>query len=204
MTQPPCTAMPLTIEPIACSRMPNAMLRPAQSAREEPAADELGLRRLDEVGGAADHRRHGVLERLHDRLAGVARREVLAGLPLRQLPRADAARPRGVPPFALARERLRPRRKLLLPRGFGRAAALDAVHVRVDLVRHVEVLVRVPAERALRRRDLFGAERRAVRLRGVDRVRRAVGDVRAHDDHRRPARSPPARSRSPRAASRGR
>ena len=49
--------MPFTIEPIACSRIPNAMLRPAQRSREEAAALELGLRRLDEVGGAADHRR---------------------------------------------------------------------------------------------------------------------------------------------------
>ena len=47
------------------------------------------------------------------------------------------------------------------------------VHVLVDLVGDVEVLVGVEPERLLRRAHLVLAERRAVRLRGVDRVRRA-------------------------------
>ena len=73
------------------------------------------------------------------------------------------------------------------------------VHVLVDLVGDVEVLVGIEPERLLRRRDLLLAERRAVRLRRVDRLRRAVGDVAADDDQRRraPARpAPPAIARS--------
>ena len=57
-----------------------------------------------------------------------------------------------------------------------------------DLVRHVEVLVGIPAVGLLRQADLVLAERRAVRLGRVLRVRRADRDVRAHDDQRRPRR----------------
>ena len=68
------------------------MLRPGVRRGEDAAALELGLRRLDEVGGAADHRRRVALERLHHLRAGVARRDLLARLELRQ--RLDPARPR--------------------------------------------------------------------------------------------------------------
>ena len=51
---------------------------------EEAAALELRLRRLDEVGGAADHRRRVVLDRLHHLRARVARGQALAGLEVRQ------------------------------------------------------------------------------------------------------------------------
>ena len=37
LSMPPCRAIPFTIEPIACSRMPNAMLRPACVAEKTPA-----------------------------------------------------------------------------------------------------------------------------------------------------------------------
>ena len=51
----------------------------------------------------------------------------------------------------------------------------------------VEGLVRVQPEHPLGRRHLLGAERRAVRLAGVLRVRRGPGDDRAQPDERRPA-----------------
>src|SRR5205085_11573773 len=54
------------------------------------------------------------------------------------------------------------------------------------LVRHVEVLVRVPAVELLGRPHLVLPERRAVGLRGVLLVGRAVADVRANADQRRP------------------
>ena len=65
--------------------------------REHARPLELGLRRLDEVGGAADHRRRERPERLHHRLAGVARRDLLAGREHGQRvePARRAARPRG-------------------------------------------------------------------------------------------------------------
>ncbi len=66
---------------------------PGPAIREETAALELGLRRLDEIGGAADHRRHGVLERLHHLLPGVAGGDLLARLELGQRPRARSGRP---------------------------------------------------------------------------------------------------------------
>ena len=44
-------------------------------AEKSAAAVELRLRRLDEVGRAAEHRRRERLERLHHLLAGVARRD---------------------------------------------------------------------------------------------------------------------------------
>ena len=56
----------------------------------------------------------------------------------------------------------------------------------VDAVGDDEVLVRVPAEHLLGRADLVLAERAAVRLRGVDRVRRRIGDVCVGDDQARP------------------
>ena len=156
--------------------MPKAMLRPACVAGEDAAALELGLRRLDEIRGAADHRRRVALERLHHLRARVARRDLLAGLELRQ--RLDPARPRlaGVhliPVLAQRRVLRRPRGELLLPRVLERDAAVGDVHVLAHLVRDEELLVGIPAERLLRRADLVLAERRAVRLRRVDGVRRA-------------------------------
>ena len=77
------------------------------------------------------------------------------------------------------------RSKRSLPLLLGLDPGRPRVHVLVDLVRHVEVLVRIEPERLLGGADLVLAERRAVRLGGVDRVRRAVGDVAADDDQRR-------------------
>ncbi len=64
-------------------------------------------------------------------------------------------------------------------------APVDRVHVRVDLLGNEEVLVGVPAERALGSCDFVRAQRGAVRFRSVDGVRRAECDVRADDDQRR-------------------
>src|SRR5436853_394537 len=87
--------------------------------REEPAALELRLRRLDEVRGAADHRRRVALERVHDLLARVARRDVLAGGEVGQcvLPALlRLAAPCLVPFLTRPRVFRRPLRELLLPR----------------------------------------------------------------------------------------
>ena len=66
--------------------------------------------------------------------------------------------------------------------------ALALGEVRVDLVGDVEVLVGIPAVGLLGQPHLLLAERSAVRLRRVLRVRGADRDVRAHDDQRRPRR----------------
>ena len=73
-----------------------------------------------------------------------------------------------------------------VPGGVVGGSPLVLVEVRVDLVRHVEVLVGIPAVGLLRQAHLLLAERRAVRFRRVLRVRGADRDVRAHDDQRRP------------------
>src|SRR5439155_20509495 len=104
-----------------------------------------------------------VLEGLHHGLAGVARRDVLARLPLGQLPAADLARPDAVPRLAQARERLRPAGERRLPLVLLLDPALDAVAVLAHLVRDDELRVRIPAEHLLRGAHLLLAERRAVR-----------------------------------------
>ena len=58
-----------------------------------------------------------------------------------------------------------------------RAPCRDRPEVRADLVGDVELAVGVPAVGDLRQADLVRPERRAVRLRAVLLVRRAVGDV---------------------------
>ena len=193
--------MPLTIEPIACSRMPNAMLRPGVRRGEDAAALELRLRRLDEVGGAADHRRREVLERLHHLRAGVARGDA----PRR--PRTPAARrssraaacrcapgpsPRaapGTPPTSAS--------KRLLPRRLELGAALDAVHVRVAPRRARRSACRgpsraPPSSRAPRPRRAARRATSPCRPRAARRSAMCAAD----DDQRRPRPSPPARPRS--------
>ena len=133
---PASSAIPFTIEPIACSRMPNAMLRPACVAEKTPGALELGLRRLDEVGGAADHRRRERLERLHHLLAGVARGDLLAGREHRQrlepAGRAACRCGRRSQSSRELRERLRPALEAVLPLLLGLDPALGTrVHVLV-------------------------------------------------------------------------
>ena len=155
--------------------------------REDAAALELGLRRLDEVGRAADHRRHEGLEGLHDLLARIARGHVLPGGELRQdvgVPRARPARVHLLPVLALRGERRRPALEPRLPLLLELDPLVDPVHVLAHLVRDDEVLIGVPAERLLGRAHLVLAERRAVRLRRVLGVGRGIRDVRAHDDQR--------------------
>ena len=90
------------------------------SGGEDAGSLELGLRRLDEVGGAADHRRGERLQRLHHLPAGIAGRDLLAGREHRQrlapaltrLPAqvelafpgkiGERRRPRGDPPVPFA------------------------------------------------------------------------------------------------------
>ena len=59
--------------------------------REHAGALELRLRRLDEVGRAADHRRRERLDRLHHLLAGVARGHPLARPGTPAAPRSSPA-----------------------------------------------------------------------------------------------------------------
>ena len=191
---PPCKAMPFTIAPIACSRMPKAMLRPACVAAKTPPP--LNSVFVDSTRSAAPPTIVGVkgLNASIVLRAGVARRHVLAGREVGQ--RLDPAGPRLarvhlVPVLAQRRVLRRPGVDLRRPRLLELGAARDPVHVLAHVVGDEEVLVRVPAERDLRRAHLVLAERRAVRLRRVHRVRRAVGDVRADDDQRRPAPSRP-------------
>ena len=100
---PPWTAMPFTIEPIACSRMPKARLRPDQRADEEAAALELVL--VDSTRSAAPPTIVGADgERLHHALPGVARRDLLAGRERRQrIPSPVAAAGRACVPRPRAR-----------------------------------------------------------------------------------------------------
>ena len=88
------------------------------SRGEHSRALELGLRRLDEVGGAADHRRGKRLDRLHHLLARIARGDWLAGRELRQ--RLGPAGPRlagpvRVPLLAERRKRLGPALEAVMP-----------------------------------------------------------------------------------------
>ena len=72
-----------------------------------------------------------------------------------------------------------------VPRRVLGGAALALGEVGADLVGHVERALRIPAVGLLGEAHLLLAERRAVRLRRVLRVRGADRDVRAHDDQRR-------------------
>ena len=200
--------MPLTIEPIACSRIPNAMLRPACVGEKRPPPSNSVF--VDSTRSAAPPIIVGaaVLERLHD----LRRRR--ASRPPRRRRTPAAPRPAGT--------RLAGGTWSQSSRSAGNAAdqrleasaatasssampALDAVHVLAHLVRDDERRVGVPAERLLRRAHLVVAERRAVRLRRVDRVRRPIARCasgRRSSDGRVGLRL--RRSRSPRAARRGR
>ena len=123
--------------------------------------------------------------------AGVARRDLLAGREHGQRLAPALARLAAQVELALPRElreRCRPRRRGGPPT---RAAARRRAR------RTTAMCSRTASETAnvasgskpidlLRRADLGLAERGAVRLRRVDRVRRRIGDVAAQDDQRRP------------------
>ena len=165
------------------------MLRPACVAREDAGALELGLRRLDEVGGAADHRRREGLERLHHLLAGVARGDVLAGRERRQ--RLDPAGPRlagavGLPVLAQLRERLRPALEAVAAtpaRPRSRPAARPCAR-RPRRARRSACPGRARAPPSAARTS-SSPSGEPCDFDGVDRLRRAVGDVAADDDQRR-------------------
>ncbi len=153
---------------------------------EDARSLELGLRGLDEVGGAADQRGRERLQRLHHRLARVPRRDVLARREDRQrLAPPLARRPRQVE-LALPRQvrvRIGPGGVARLPLPLQLCAPLGHDrHVGSHLVRDGEGRVGVEAHPLLGRAHLGVAERRAVRFRGVDGVRGGVGDVAAQHD----------------------
>ena len=171
---------------------PEGDVPPGVRSREDPGARELGLRRLDQIRVAADHRRGERPDRLHDGLARVARSHVLAG-------REDGQRlPPALARFATAvelpvtskiRMRSGPGGEPLVPLGLDSGTSLaDALHVLTHLVRHGEMRIGIEAHDLLGRANLRLAEWVPVRLSRVDRVRRRVADVRAEDDQRRPGR----------------
>ena len=107
-------AMPLTIRAHAVLAHAEEDVAPRPLAREvlRVAARELGLRRLAEVGRAADHRRHEVGERGHRLLPGDARRELVLARPVdrRAAPAPARQRPAGPRPRP-TRQRDRRRRR---------------------------------------------------------------------------------------------
>ena len=100
---PASSAMPFTIEPIACSRIPKAMLRPACVAEKTPAPSNSVLFDSTRSADAADHRRRERLQRLHHLAAGVTRRDLLAGREHRQRLAPALARLAAQVELALAR-----------------------------------------------------------------------------------------------------
>jgi hypothetical protein len=161
---------------------------PRVHARELASAVEQRLRRLDEVRRAADHRRRVLAEARHRLLPGRARGQLFASLETRQrlVPAvAQLARPRKVPVRGHLRERLAPLLEVVVPARLRSRAVLVQRHVLVHALVDPEVPVGIEAHHFLGRAHLVLAERRAVRLGGVDRVRRRVGDVRADRDQRR-------------------
>ncbi len=145
---------------------------PGVGRGEDARALELGLRRLDEVGGAADHRRRERLERLHHLArrrrgsrrprprgnTGSASRQPSRGSPRRSSSRSarerrGTPRPGGEPRLPLAL-RLAPR------------SATTAMCSRTSS-ETANVASGSKPERLLRRPHLVLAERGAVRLGGV-------------------------------------
>ena len=158
--------------------------------REDTGAVEAGARRLDQVGRAADHRGR---VRLNARMivapaARVASFDFSAGSK-----RGRAfSQPGTSSPFharsqssASSGNEARQASKRSAPLVLRGRSPLAQAHVRVHVIGNDEVRVGIPAERLLRRAHLVLAERRAVRLRRVLRVRSRVGDVAANDDQRR-------------------
>ena len=176
--------------------------------REEAAAVELGLRGLDEVGRAADHRRRERLERLHHGLARVARGDVLAGRELGQRLDPAVARAAALRPGPSRRERRgrpapRPRTAPSHSRWSGRRARAwrpcARTPPRARRSASPDPSPSPPWSRAPRPRR---AARRAPSP--CPCVRGRIGDVAADDDQRRPRRSRPSPPRSRRRARRGR
>ena len=161
--------------------------------REDAAALELRLRRLDEVGGAADHRRREALERLHHLRAGVARRDA-------PRPARTPAAPRPSPAAACR----------CAPGPSPRAGPGTSPHHAESFFCHcllerdaaVDLTFMCSRTSSGTTNFLSGSQPSATfvartssspsgepcALRGVDGVRRAERDVRADDDQRRPLR----------------
>ena len=100
--------------------------------------------------------------------------------PSRGSPRRSSSRS-----FGESRERSRPRSNAPVPLALQLGAARqDGGHVLAHEIGDGERRVGIEPHHLLRRPDLGLAERRSVRLRGVDRVRRRVRDVRPEDDQR--------------------
>src|SRR4051794_4000020 len=181
--------MPLTIDPIACSRMPNAMLRPDQRSEKRPPPTNSVL--VDSTRSAAPPIIVGTAS-LNACITFLPASRVAMSSPTansgtsqapirpshaashssracgnasphvanRRCPPGPAPPPPPRPPPPAPRgNRPPPRRKPPLPLGLELVAALDTVHVRGDLVRDEELLVGIPPERLLRRGDLLRPER---------------------------------------------
>ena len=201
---PPCSAMPFRIEPIACSRMPKCRVRPYGSpwphassrslgGQERRLALHRGVVGLGEVGRAAPQLGQHAASALSTSPDASRVATPLAGLEVG----SASVQPSGSSPARsrsnrAARSGLAGRHasKRSSHSACGAAAAVDDLAgVREHLVGDLEVCVRVEAEHLLGRGDLVGAERRAVGLAGVLRVRRRPADDRAQRDERRAGRS---------------
>ncbi len=189
---PPCSAMPLSVAVIACSRMPKCIWR-ASYVPASKSPRSLSCVLFETARSAEPPSKKGTdlamrVERLARRVArrhrAVARREGrdLLVPTLRQRARLFRRELLGFwCVFALVA------RPQLVPCRLERGAALDGrAEDGERIVGHEELRVLGPAVEALRAFDLVLAERLAMRLRGVLLVGRAVADVRADADERWP------------------
>ncbi len=157
---------------------------------EHARALELGLRRLDEVGGSTDQGRRERLQRLHHLPAGIARGHLLAGRKHRQgiapavswlTPQVELALP------VEAGERRRPPGEPLFPVALELGAAPGhRGHVLAHCVGDGEGRIRIHPHCLFRETHFGLAERRPVCLRRVHRMWSRVADVAADDDQGRP------------------
>ena len=167
--------------PMACSRTPNRMFRPAVSALKIGVALDVGEVRLGQVGGAAEQLRHACRQRLDRVLAGVARGDLGSGFVGLEIGVPAVGKVAGEPPPELGRPGgigCGVGGHARVPLGHERLACRDRrSEVGGRLVRHVERAVRIPAVGLLGEADLVGTERRAVGLLRVLLVRAAESDV---------------------------
>ena len=185
------SAIPFTIAPIACSRIPNGTLRPACVAANTPAPSNSVF--VDSTRSAAPPIIVGVngfsacitvfpASRVATSLpagnAGSASSQPSRGH-AREVELALGGHARGATAHQAASRSSQAARA-------ARAALGDAGHVRAHLVGHDEGRVGVEPEHLLRRADLGLAERRAVRLGGAPGVGRRVRDLGAQHDQRGP------------------
>ena len=182
----------MLIAPIECSRTPKRMLRRVKAVERDVAAGlDGGVGRARQVGRALDELRDPCGERVEHLPSRGPRRK--------RIPRGEL---RDVSEPVIREPVLHPAGRICGELRVGRGVALEAAPAsccagrgpvfagaapkRRDLVGNQELGVLGPAVGALGRRDFRDAECRAVRLRRIVLVRRAVPDVGGRLDQRRP------------------